>query len=135
PDFGQAVFDHPLTDELRAREEKPNELALAPAGFMTADTPLFLWIVPQFDEFVNLISGLTVIRTALDQYWQQTYGVGKSPPDPKTSPLDWLNALGELSTAYTASKDEDKKKLLASIASAIEGAAEGKFETAKKDAQ
>ena len=133
-DCGKAVFDHPATIDLRKREESKSGLGLAPADMLSSSESLFFWIVPKFDEFIKLISDIPLVQTTLNVFWKATHA-DKPLPDPKVEPLAWLGALGELSADYQKSPDADKQKTLASLASEISTATEGRFDEAKTKAE
>lgn len=142
--FGKMVLQQPSVIDLVKKEEKKDEITLAPTERFDSDRPLHLWIVPRFDEFIKLISGIEVVRKAVTAFWQQAHP-DKELPDPAKQTYPWLQALMELAIALNTITGEEegdseqakakrkaKQDLLKSIGDAIFGAVETEFTKEEK---
>jgi hypothetical protein len=141
--FLNALWRQQPTVDLLAAEKKTGDLPLAPAVILSPPSwgPLFLWFVPRWAEFAELVAGLAQVRKVVEDHWKGAQPK-LPPPDPYREPLRWMDALSALARELDArvngpdpKASADAKKTLAAISSAITGAVETEFVEAEKSAK
>ncbi len=92
--LGELVFKHQQTIDYLATEKKSTELPVAPAKFFSPSKPLMLWIIPNFNTFMDRVAKIHTVQEAVNMYLAVA-GI-TTAPDPLVNPWAWMKHLTDL---------------------------------------